>query len=389
MGAWGPGLYSDDVTEDVRGIYVDKLHRGKNGEQASKEMIAEFEWACSDEDDAPVFWFAMADMQWNYGRLQEEVKKKALYYLDDMKNLQRWEHENPKMAEKRKQVLNELRKKLNTLQPSEKKVSQYRLYHCQWKVGDMYAYQLEGEYAKERGLNGKYLLFYKIAESIWWPGHVIPVVYIKLTENNEIPKTREELEKLEYIQASVLNSNDFSDKFIIDAHGKWKNRDFEADEYGYLSIYRFQLISTSKKSIPKKLSYIGNFLNLTPPDKEFIMEIKENIRPIDWKKVEEDVLTKYFLYNKRDITPEFKGLLDTVSISLNTSNKEDYLKLTRSQYGIDSFDELLDFAKKCKAYVPHVVLTIVDTTIPEKDVEICKQIAQNIGVTLRIRPFED
>lgn len=22
MGAWGPGLYSDDVTEDVRGIYV-------------------------------------------------------------------------------------------------------------------------------------------------------------------------------------------------------------------------------------------------------------------------------------------------------------------------------------------------------------------------------
>lgn len=50
MGAWGPGLYSDDVTEDVRGIYVDKLHRGKNGEQASKEMIAEFEWAWSDNE---------------------------------------------------------------------------------------------------------------------------------------------------------------------------------------------------------------------------------------------------------------------------------------------------------------------------------------------------
>ena len=62
-------------------------------------MIAEFEWAWSDEDDAPVFWFAMADMQWNYGRLQEEVKKKALYYLNDMKNLQRWEYENLKMSE--------------------------------------------------------------------------------------------------------------------------------------------------------------------------------------------------------------------------------------------------------------------------------------------------
>ena len=57
--------------------------------------------AWSDEDDAPVFWFAMADMQWNYGRLQEEVKNKALYYLDDMKNLQRWEHEIRKWQKKK------------------------------------------------------------------------------------------------------------------------------------------------------------------------------------------------------------------------------------------------------------------------------------------------
>jgi len=31
MGAWGPGLYSDDVTEDVRGIYVDKLQKWRAG----------------------------------------------------------------------------------------------------------------------------------------------------------------------------------------------------------------------------------------------------------------------------------------------------------------------------------------------------------------------
>ena len=88
------------------------------------------------------------------------------------------------------------------------------------------------------------------------------------------------------------------------------------------------------------------------------------------------------LYNKRDITPEFKGLLDTVSISLNTSNKEEYYKLTRSQYGIDSFDELLDFAKKCKPYVSKVVLTVVDTTIPSEEIEQCQKIADKIGVTL-------
>ena len=54
MGTWGYGLYSDDVTRDVKDIYVDKLRRGKSGMQASKEMIAEFKWALDDEDDAPV-----------------------------------------------------------------------------------------------------------------------------------------------------------------------------------------------------------------------------------------------------------------------------------------------------------------------------------------------
>ena len=77
-----------------------------------------------------------------------------------------------------------------------------------------------------------------------------------------------------------MDSNDFSDKFIIDAHGKWQNRDFETDEYGYLPIYRFELINTSKRVILKKLNYIGNFPDLTPPDKEFVMEIKENICPV-------------------------------------------------------------------------------------------------------------
>ena len=50
MGTWGYGLYSDDVTRDVKDIYVDKLRRGKSGMQASKEMIAEFKWALDDED---------------------------------------------------------------------------------------------------------------------------------------------------------------------------------------------------------------------------------------------------------------------------------------------------------------------------------------------------
>ena len=48
--------------------------------------------------------------------------------------------------------------------------------------------------------------------------------------------------------------------------------------------------------------------------------------------------------------PRFEGLIDIVSISLNTPNKERYLELTRSKFGIKSFDAMLAFAKNVKEY---------------------------------------
>ena len=44
--------------------------------------------------------------------------------------------------------------------------------------------------------------------------------------------------------------------------------------------------------------------------------------------------------------------------------------------------------EKSKSYVSKVVLTVVDTTIPPEEIEQCQQIADKIGVTLRVRPFE-
>ena len=95
------------------------------------------------------------------------------------------------------------------------------------------------------------------------------------------------------------------------------------------------------------------------------------------------------LVNGRDITPELKGLIDTVSISLNTPNKERYYELTRSKFGIVSFDAMIDFAREAVKYVPHVVMTTVSTTITKEEEAECQRICDSIGVKYRIRPFED
>lgn len=95
------------------------------------------------------------------------------------------------------------------------------------------------------------------------------------------------------------------------------------------------------------------------------------------------------LINGRDIAPEMKGLIDTVSISLNNPHKDEYLSLVRSKFGEQSFDAMLDFAKECTKYIPNVVLTTVDTTISHEEEEECRRICESIGATYRIRPWEE
>ena len=95
------------------------------------------------------------------------------------------------------------------------------------------------------------------------------------------------------------------------------------------------------------------------------------------------------LINKRNIAPELKGLIDTVSISLNNPDPEEYAKLVRSNYGVKSFQEMIDFAKECKKYVPNVVMSTVYTTISHEEEKKCKEICDKIGAEYRIRPWED
>lgn len=88
----------------------------------------------------------------------------------------------------------------------------------------------------------------------------------------------------------------------------------------------------------------------------------------------------------RDVTPEMKGLVDVISISLNTSTAREYEKVCQSDYGEAGFDMMLDFAQKATKYVPQVVLSVVDL-LPKDEIEACRKIAQRIGCDFRIREY--
>ena len=95
------------------------------------------------------------------------------------------------------------------------------------------------------------------------------------------------------------------------------------------------------------------------------------------------------LINGRPTAPLLEGLVNVVSVSLNTPDPDEYVKICRPVFGRQSYDAMLSFAKACRQYVPDVVLTVVDSpvTTPEKQAE-CRAIADSIGVRLRVRPSE-
>lgn len=93
------------------------------------------------------------------------------------------------------------------------------------------------------------------------------------------------------------------------------------------------------------------------------------------------------LINKRSIAPEFKGIIDTVSISLNASVKEEYDRVTRPSFkDVDCFEAMLNFAKEVKNYVADTMFTVVDI-IGEEEIARSQQLADKCGIALRVREY--
>lgn len=87
--------------------------------------------------------------------------------------------------------------------------------------------------------------------------------------------------------------------------------------------------------------------------------------------------------NKRDITPELQDIIDVVSISLNSTDPDQYAKLMR--VSPEMHVEMVDFAKKASKY-SRVVMSIVG--LDEVDTQKAKDfVVKELGVEFREREY--
>lgn len=92
------------------------------------------------------------------------------------------------------------------------------------------------------------------------------------------------------------------------------------------------------------------------------------------------------LINKRSIEKELCENIDFISISMNAPTAEKYCEIVHPVFGIESFDGMLSFAQECKKHTDNLAFSVVDT-IPSEDIEVCRKIADDMGIHLRVREY--
>jgi TatD DNase family protein len=91
------------------------------------------------------------------------------------------------------------------------------------------------------------------------------------------------------------------------------------------------------------------------------------------------------LIHSRNILPELKGIVDSISISLDAHDEKTYNRICRPAFQ-NAFGEVLSFIKEAKRFIPEVRITVV--TLEGVDIEKCRKIAEDLGVGFRVRRLD-
>lgn len=117
-----------------------------------------------------------------------------------------------------------------------------------WKLGDVYAYKLKSDKAKESGVYGQYIILRKVDVSKNKKEDAI--VYCQISKNG-IPKTKKEIEELDYVTIYIKEGIRYS--------------------------CRFEILNLTEKEIRQNMIYIGNYNDILEPDGKNMELTKQKI----------------------------------------------------------------------------------------------------------------
>lgn len=91
------------------------------------------------------------------------------------------------------------------------------------------------------------------------------------------------------------------------------------------------------------------------------------------------------LIHRRNVVTELRGLVDSISISLDAQDARTYDAICKPVYP-GAFEEVIRFIREAKAVIADVQVTVVN--LPAVDLDACRRIAEELGVRLRVRELD-
>ena len=237
MGTWGVELFQNDVALEVKDLYIKKLQIGKSNNEAYTETLNELNEMLADPDDAIDFWFAIASLMYDYGRLTSDVKSKALELISSNTDDVRWDAKDKK---KRSQVIESLKEKLLTRQPEEVKVKTVKKRTPKIKPNEIYYFVLDDESYREDFFYNNYVYvlvdsWIKYDNRIMGLGDEHALIYLKITDH--AVSGIEELDSLPFFNYS--SDADYDNR-------KTEDKRIHIDNQGF-------------SEMKKKLTYYGTY----------------------------------------------------------------------------------------------------------------------------------
>ena len=90
---------------------------------------------------------------------------------------------------------------------------------------------------------------------------------------------------------------------------------------------------------------------------------------------------------KRNVVPELKGLIDTISISLNGKDSQEYDELSQPCFE-GAYDEVKKFIRACSESGIETIASVVEGYKGRHiDLEKCEQTASELGAKFRVREW--
>jgi hypothetical protein len=142
MGAWGDSIFADDDAQDVYHHYRRIYNQGKEHAEVRQELERAWADSIADSDDGPIFWFAVARAQWEFGALDADVLCRVEEIAEMGLGLDRWREGGPRMLAKREKVVREFLEKIRQPNPKPKKRKVEKRYPPIYQPGDCLAIEL-------------------------------------------------------------------------------------------------------------------------------------------------------------------------------------------------------------------------------------------------------